>query len=180
VVTRRRTWLACGAEMDEAFNTYLQRLEEASRLYQTDVPASRILSVTATISFLRDAGTEDGLRTPLLDVLSHLSDEIQGRSGNWDSQKHNADWAFACAAVTLIAKTGRSLPEAADRVHKATGMNAKDLLQVRKNLLSGKKSRDSRSVYDSTLKAAAESGLDAESAAELSLQGLREKVRATS
>lgn len=166
--------------MLDAFNNYLQRLDEARELYETDAPTSRILSITATINFLRDAGVEDALRTPLLDTLSHLSDEAMGRVGNWDSQKHNADWAFACAAVTLIAKTGLSLPEAAKRVHNATGMDADKLLQVRKNLLSGNKSRDSRTIYDSTLRSAGESGLDDGTVAQLTLEGLREKVRASS
>src|SRR4051795_9149016 len=117
--------------MSETFDDFLQELLSAAELYPTDVVGSRIAAVSATISYLRAKDVEPALYTPLLDVLGHLEDERDGRTGKYPAIQ-NANLAVAAAVITLAMRAGNTREEAAQLVASYMGISTNDSKAVQR------------------------------------------------
>jgi len=171
--------------MPEPFDDFLQELLSASELYRTDVVASRIAAVSASISYLRAMDVEPTLYTPLLDVLGHLDDEREGRTGNYPAIQ-NANLAVAAAVITLAMRAGNTREEAAQMVASHMGISTNDtkalqrLQQFRKNLYGqARASVTAREIYRLVLMDARQAGVSPEDALRAGLEVLRNKMTAT-
>lgn len=170
--------------MSETFDDFLQELLSAAELYPTDVVGSRIAAVSATISYLRAKDVEPALYTPLLDVLGHLDDEREGRTGNYPAIQ-NANLAVAAAVITLAMRAGNTREEAAQMVASHMGISTNDtkalqrLQQFRKNLMDKRASAAARDIYSLVLVEATKAGVSPEDALRAGMEFLREKLTGT-
>jgi|1185.fasta_scaffold134696_1 hypothetical protein len=171
--------------MPDPFEDFLQELLSAAELYRADVVRSRIAAVAATISYLRAMDVEPALYTPLLDVLGHLDDEREGRTGNLNPVVQNANMAVAAAVITLAMRAGNTREEAAKVVASQMGISTHDpkavqrLQQFRKNLMDKRASAAARDIYSLVLVEATKAGVSPEDALRAGMEFLREKLTGT-
>ncbi|MFC7699635.1 hypothetical protein ACFQX9_23405 [Bradyrhizobium sp. GCM10028915] len=164
--------------MEDAYGHYLSALEAASEIYKADRARGRIAAVKVAVQYLREMKADLTLVAPFYDVIGQLEDERIGRTGN--SEFQSANMAMASIAVTFANKAGRNLKQSGAYVAKATGMDAKQLLQHRKNLMDERAPRDEIELYNRLIDAANASGKTAAELAEHTLARLREKMTAKS
>lgn len=145
--------------MTSTFESYLSALGAAVELHRSDPVKGRIAAVQVAAQYLREMKVDLALITPLYDVIGHLEDERTGRVGNSKPIFEHYQTVLASIAITFTNKAGgRNLKQSGAAVAQAAGLNAKNILQDRKNLMDGKAHRDAIDLYDRLIDEANASG----------------------
>jgi hypothetical protein len=164
--------------MTAEYEGYLSALGAAVELYRSDPVQGRIAAVKVAAQYLREMKVDLTLITPLYDVIGHLEDERLGRVGNSKPIFEHNQTVLASIAITFTNKAGgRNLKQSGAVVAQAAGLNAKDILQDRKNLMDGKAHRDAIDLHDRLIDEANASGKTPGQLAAHAIDKLREKTR---